>query len=82
MTTQDRQAAARAAQAILSIPFFHALWDDLEQAAINQCIHAHMNDDETRRNAAAEVRAIKTIRSRLEAIANEGQSSAGRKAPA
>ena len=80
MTPEDR---ARAAQTVLEIPFFLALWDDLERAATNQCINAHMNDDETRRNSAAEVRAIRTVRSRLEAISKEGQSAPqSRQAPA
>ena len=76
--TTDR---ARAAQAALEIPFFGALLDDLEKAATNQCILAPINDDETRRNAAAEVRAIRSVRSKLEAIAREGQSTS-RSAPA
>jgi len=79
MTDDDLR---RAAQACLEIPFFRVLFDEIEQAATNQCIHAHMNDDETRRNAAAEVRAIRTVRSRLESIASDGQSTAGRRAPA
>lgn len=69
--TTDR---ARAAQAALEIPMFTDLLDELEKAATNQCILAQINDDETRRNAAAEVRAIRSLRSKLEAIAREGQS--------
>lgn len=71
MTPEDR---ARAAQAILEFPFALSLLTDLEQAATNQCIHAQINDDETRRNAAAEVRAIRNFRQRLESIAHAGQS--------
>jgi hypothetical protein len=76
--TTDR---ARAAQAALEIPLFTEVLDDLEKAATNHCILAPINDDETRRNAAAEVRAIRKLRSTLEAIAREGQSTS-RTAPA
>lgn len=79
MTDEERRHAA---QAVLEIPFFSHLWDELEHAATNACIFAKMNDDETRRNAAAEVRAIKSVRSRLETIARDGQSSGSRRAPA
>lgn len=79
MTISDR---ARAAQAALEIPLFTELMDELEKAAINQCINAPINDDETRRNAAAEVRAIRSVRSRLESIAKEGNSTGNRQAPA
>lgn len=79
MTISDR---ARAAQAALEIPMFVELLADLEKAATNQCINANINDDETRRNAAAEVRAIRSVRSRLEAISKEGQSIGNRVAPA
>jgi len=75
VTISDR---TRAAQAVLEIPFFTELWAEMEQAAINQCILAPMNDDETRRNAAAEARAIRRVRQRIEAISQEGQSGAGR----
>lgn len=79
MSPEDQR---RAAQAILEAPFARALIDDLERAATNQCILAPMNDDETRRNAAAEVRAIRRFRERLEAIASSGQSGVSRVAPA
>lgn len=78
MTDDDRR---RAAQTILEIPYFHQLWDELEQAAINATINAKMNDDETRRNAAAEARAIRNVRSRLRAIAEEKETKS-RRAPA
>lgn len=70
----------RAAQTILAVPLFNELWDELEKAATNQCINAPMNDDETRRNAAAEVRAIRKVRSRLASLAE--QAPVSRKAPA
>lgn len=78
--TADEQR--RAAQAILEMPLCVALLDDIERAATQQCIFAPMNDDETRRNAAAEVRAVKRFRERLEAMAMSGQSTRSRGAPA
>lgn len=78
MTDDDRR---RAAQSALEIPFFNELWNELEQAAINACIFAKNTDHEARQAYAAEARAIKQVRQRLESIAN-GQSGVGRKAPA
>jgi hypothetical protein len=79
MTDEERK---RAAEAVLSIPFFTNLINELESAAVNACIFAPINDDETRRNQAAEARAIKRIRSRIESIASGGQISVDRNAPA
>jgi hypothetical protein len=78
MTDEDRRHAA---QAVLEIPFFSQLWDELEQAAINACIYAKNTDHEARQAFAAEARAVRTVRSRLESL-SKGQSSGGRKAPA
>lgn len=79
MTDEERK---RAAQAVLSIPFFTQLWDELEQAAVNACIHAKYDDHEGRQAHAAEARAIKKVRQRIESIGNGGQIEAGRSAPA
>lgn len=79
MTDDDKK---RAAQAVLSIPFFQELWEELEQAAINACIYAKYDDHEGRQAHAAEARAIKKVRQRIESIANGGQIEAGRRAPA
>lgn len=79
MTEEERRHAA---QAILSIPFFIQLWDELEQAAVNGCIFAKYDDHEGRQAHAAEARAIKQVRQRIESIANGGQIEAGRSAPA
>lgn len=77
MTDDEKR---RAAQSVLETPFFVQLWDELEQAAINQCINAEINDDITRKNAAAEVRSIRKVRNRLTSIAK--QPDAPRKVPA
>lgn len=79
MTHTDR---ARAAQTILEIPFFHQLWDELEQAAINATIYAKYDDHEGRQAFAAEARAIRRVRERLENLSKEVDPTASRRAPA
>lgn len=79
MTPDDRR---RAAETILNVPFFNALMDEFEQAAVNACIFAKYDDHEKRQAMAAEARVIKQLRSRLETISKEGQSGNARKAPA
>lgn len=78
MTDDDRR---RAAQTILEIPYFHQLWDELEQAAINATINADFTDHEKRQAHAAEARAIRRVRARLDSLAKE-QPSPSRRAPA
>ena len=79
MTDEDKR---RAAQTVLEVPFFQQLWDELELAAVNATIFADHNDHETRQSMAAEARAIKRVRERLESIANSGQLSTHNRAPA
>ena len=79
MTPEEQ---TRAAQAILEIPFARQIIDELERSATTQCILAPINDDETRRNYAAEARAVRHFRERLEAIATRGQSGPSRRPPA
>lgn len=79
MTNEER---AHAAQAVLAIPFFAAMMDELEQAAINACIFAKYDDHEARQAHAAEARSIRNLRSRIEAISKEGQSTGRKQAPA
>jgi hypothetical protein len=79
MTVEERRYAA---QAILNIPFFLELWDEMEQAAINACIFAKYDDHEARQAHAAEARSLRRIRQRLEALSDDGQSTAGRRTPA
>lgn len=76
--TDDAQR--RAAQTILAVPLFNELWDELEQAAINATINADYTDHEKRQAMAAEVRAIRKVRSRLASLAE--QAPVSRKAPA
>jgi hypothetical protein len=79
MTDDDRK---RAAQAILEFPFFHQLWNEIEQAAINACINAKYDDHEGRQAHAAEVRAIRRVRQRLEVLSKDDHATAARRAPA
>ena len=78
MTDDDRR---RAAQTVLEIPFFVQLWDEMEQAAINACLNADYTDHEKRQAHAAEARAIRRVRARLDSLAKE-QPSPSRRAPA
>lgn len=77
MTPDERQ---RAAQALLSMPLFIQLWDELEMSAINRCIAAKPEDDETRRVMASEARVIRLFRDKIKALSQS--SVEGKKAPA
>lgn len=77
MTNDERR---RAAQTILAVPLFNELWDEIEQAAINATINADYADHEKRQAMAAEVRAIRKVRSRLASLAE--QAPVSRNAPA
>lgn len=46
-------------------PVLNRIFDDLEEAAFSQAVTAKINDDETRRNFMAEVRAIRSVRQKL-----------------
>lgn len=72
---------ARAAQAALEIPFFLEILNELEQGSVNACLTAKYNDHEARQHHALEAMAIRKLRSKLEAISKEGQSTS-RTAPA
>lgn len=76
--TTDR---ARAAQAALEIPLFTDVLDELEQAAINACLNANYDDHAARQHHALDAVAVRKLRSKLQAIAREGQSTS-RTAPA
>lgn len=78
MTPTDR---ARAAQSALEIPLFLTILDEIEQAAINACLTAKYDDHEARQHNALEAMAVRKLRSKLEAISKEGQSTS-RSAPA
>ena len=67
---------------MLGIPLFNELWDELETTEVNMAVNASVNDHEARQGHLAAVRAIRNLRSRIGALANEGQPSGGKKAPA
>lgn len=73
---------SEAAQAVLSFPLVRELFAELEEAAVNACLHAKYDDHEARQAHAAEARAVRNVLSRLEAISKEGQSKPVRRAPA
>lgn len=79
MTTDER---TRSAQAILAIPLFDELMDELEAAAVNAAVYANPTDHEARQAHLAQVKAIRDLRSRVEVLAKEDQSTKRRQAPA
>lgn len=78
MIDEERKGAA---QAILAIPLFNALMDDLESAEINAAVAADYADHEKRQGHLAALKAIRNLRLRIGALA-QGQPSGGKKAPA
>lgn len=79
MSQSDR---ASAAQAILAIPLFDELMDGMEAEQVNMAVNAKYNDHEARQASMAALRAIRNLRSRIGALASEGQPSGGKRAPA
>lgn len=79
MTPDER---TRSAQAILAIPLFGELMDELEAAAVNAAVYAQPTDHEARAAHIAQVRAIRDLRSRVEVISREDQSTKRKQAPA
>lgn len=73
---------ARAAQSILAIPLFGELMDELEKGEVNCAVNCKYDDHEARQGHMAAVRAIRNLRSRIEAISQEGQSINRKQAPA
>lgn len=78
MKTDDRAAAARA---ILDVPFFDTLMNELEWGAINGCIHSGLTDDTGRAAYAAEARAIRNFRAKLKFLTEQAKAD-GKGAPA
>ncbi len=78
MIDPERKAAA---EAILGIPLFNTLMDDLEAAEINGALGADYADHEKRQGHLAALKAIRNLRLRIGALA-QGQPSGGKKAPA
>lgn len=53
------------ADGLLRNPLLVALFADIEKSALEMAVNAKLGDDETRRNALAEVRAIRSVRMKL-----------------
>lgn len=73
---------AEAARDILSIPLYSELMDELEKAAVNAAVYAEYDDHEARQAHLAQVKAIRDLRSRVEVISREDQSTNRKQAPA
>lgn len=73
---------SNAAQSILAIPLFYDLIGELETAAVNAAVAANYDDDKGRQANLAQVRAIRQLKSRIEAIAREGLEKQTNRAPA
>ena len=78
----ERSERTAWAQAMLGIPLFNELWDELEAMEINSAVAAPYDGHEARQAHMAALKAIRNLRVRIGALANEGQPSTGRKAPA
>lgn len=70
------------AKTILAIPLFESLLQELEAAAVNQIVAAKYDDHQARQALAADIKAVRNLRSRVEAISQEGQTTERKKAPA
>jgi len=70
------------ARDILANPLFLTLIQELELMAVNKIVVAPYNDHEARQAYAADIRAVRNLRSRVEAISEEGQSTERKQAPA
>lgn len=78
MRNEERIAAARD---LLNSSLFHLLMDELEGKAIDGCINAKSTDHETRAAFAAEARAIRNLRHKLNLLSGEANAG-GVQAPA
>ena len=78
--TEDEKSAA--AKSLLEYPIFTDLLDEMEANALDQVINALRVKDTAPHGPAADVRAIRDLRARVESLATQGQSSARNKAPA
>jgi len=81
MSERDLERRA-AAQAILGIPLFNEIMDDMEKGEVNAAVSAPYDNHEARQGHMAAVRAIRNLRSRIGALAVEGQPNGGKQAPA
>jgi hypothetical protein len=78
MMPDDKISAART---LLDSQLVMLLMDELDAAAVNGCVFAKNTDHEARAAFAAEVRAIRSLRGKLKALAGQANSE-GMNAPA
>lgn len=64
MSANDVEAAF-----LLNHPILNAIFSQMERSAIEIAVSAKMGDDELRRSALGEVRAIRSVRQKLDLIA-------------
>lgn len=74
MSPDERRGLARS---LLDNPLTEILLGELEASAINQCINAPFTDHETRAAFAAEARAIRSFRSKLNLSIQEAPATKG-----
>lgn len=70
----DEERASLAEQ-LINNPLLNEILDDLEQTALNQCVHADWSDDRKRADAAAQVRAIRAFRSDCQSAIDNNRPS-------
>ncbi len=73
MTPEQKVAAARDLQ---ENPLYALLMDELEMSAINACVNAKPVEHDERAAAAAEVRAIRNFRRKLNLLTEEAKADA------
>lgn len=79
MNKEDKQAAARV---LMDMPLVTLLLDELEMSAVNGCINAQITDHEARAAFAAEARAVRNFRSKIQFLSQDQSSADGKAAPA
>lgn len=57
------------AMALTKSNLLREIFDEIEHAAIEMAVHAYAEDDESRRTAMNEVRAIRNVREKLKDLA-------------
>lgn len=72
-------ARSDAARDILSVPLFADLMGEMEAAAINAAVYAKYDDDAARQAHLADVKAIRSLMSKITAVSKEDAEQPARK---
>lgn len=64
---------------LIEHPLIVRLFNELERDATNNAVYAAHNDHEARQAFCAEVRAIRALRTKLKALANQGKAKPARR---